>query len=211
MFVKNFFKSIAAGMAIAIACLVSANSGNTVFNNVLPAFIFAIGLMIVVKFDLNLYTGKIGYAKSLKDFASCGLYLIGNVVGVAIICLSFKGALLNDNYRLLQLYSAKFIDFNIVTQILLVLTKGIGCGFLMYCAVDIYKKSKSLLGVFTCVPAFILAGFEHSVADVAYIMQYMRYGYDYRSRYALSIILFWLIVVIGNAIGAQIHRIWDKE
>ena len=43
---------------------------------------------------------------------------------------------------------------------------GVLCGILMYTAVWVYKQKNTAAAIFFCVPVFILAGFEHSIADM---------------------------------------------
>ena len=71
--------------------------------------------------------------------------------------------------------------------------KGVFCGVLMYIAVDNYKSKGSMLGTFICVPVFILAGFEHSIADMFYFSSAMMWNMDS--------FLFTLAILFGNMIG----------
>ena len=82
-----------------------------------------------------------------------------------------------------------FADGGIIDAIV----KGVMCGVLMYIAVDVYKSKGSYLGVFICVPVFILAGFEHSIADMFYISSAMMWNMD--------TFLFTLAILFGNLIG----------
>ena len=42
------------------------------------------------------------------------------------------------------------------------------CGVLMYLAVTVRRDRSKVVAILFCVPAFILAGFEHSIADFFY-------------------------------------------
>ena len=74
-----------------------------------------------------------------------------------------------------------------------------GCGFLMYIAVDIYKQKQNIIGILCCIPAFIIAGFEHSIADMFYICN--------AHIFNMKTLIFILIVIIGNAMGALLHKL----
>ena len=69
-------------------------------------------------------------------------------------------------------------------------------GILMFIAVDFYKQRKSFLAIFFCVPVFILAGFEHSIADMFYVCSAGAFGLDS--------LIFILLVLLGNAIGCML-------
>ena len=69
----------------------------------------------------------------------------------------------------------------------------------MFAAVNIYKEHKSLIGIIFCIPTFILCGFEHSIADSFYFFS--------ASQITLPIVIFILITIIGNAIGANLFKL----
>lgn len=179
---QDFIKSIFAGLMIGIAGLVYLNVGIAW----LGAILFSVGLIVICMLGYNLYTGKIGYIKSYKDIPKMLSFILGNLIGVFLISLTTT----TSSYDL--------VNAKLQIPQYLVLLKSIGCGFLMYIAVDIYKKHKNLIGIITCIPAFILAGFEHSIADLFYIFC--------SGIFNIKIIIFICIVIVGNAIGALLHK-----
>ena len=66
----------------------------------------------------------------------------------------------------------------------------------MYLAVSIYKEKDKLIGVIFCIPVFILAGFEHSIADLFYFAA--------SGIVSLPACGFVWTVVLGNTLGAVI-------
>ena len=88
---------------------------------------------------------------------------------------------------------------------------GALCGILVYIAVDYFRSDedkKSLpkyLLVFICIPAFILCGFEHSVADMFYFAASSAY-----SLYTVKGIVYILLVSAGNLVGAVVFHIIRK-
>ena len=180
---KEFIKAIFAGIMIGIAGLISIGAGGSYPG----AILFSIGLMIIVFNGYNLYTGKIGYASSFKETPKFLMYICGNFIGTFLVSLCTTVS------------TQELVLTKLSTPALLVFAKAIGCGFLMYLAVDTYKKHNSMLGVFGCVPAFILAGFEHSIADMFYILC--------GGIYNLKVLGFIIIVIIGNAVGALLHKL----
>ena len=81
---KCFLKSILAGLMIAI--------GGTIFlsvqNKVVGASLFSIGLIGILVYNFNLYTGKIGYLITnfnLKYIKELFIILLGNFIGSSFI------------------------------------------------------------------------------------------------------------------------------
>ena len=80
---------------------------------------------------------------------------------------------------------------------------SIGCGVMMYLAVDGYRIKNNLLLLILPVMIFILCGFEHSVADMLYL------GCAGK-LYTIEGLLFIGMVLIGNAIGALFFSFLHK-
>ena len=180
---KDFIKSIFAGFMIGIAGLVYLN----IQINWVAALFFSIGLIIICVLNYNLYTGKIGYINSYKEIFKMLKYILGNFIGVFLISLTST------------VNSSDLIDIKMQIPYYLLFLKSVGCGYLMFIAVDIYRKEKSILGILCAVPAFILAGFEHSIADMFYLCCTRTFDIKY--------IVFIFIILIGNAAGSFIHRL----
>ena len=66
----------------------------------------------------------------------------------------------------------------------------------MYLAVSIYKEKNNVIGIIFCIPVFILAGFEHSIADLFYFAA--------SGIVSLKALGFIWTVILGNSIGAVI-------
>ncbi|MBR3965373.1 MAG: formate/nitrite transporter family protein, partial [Clostridia bacterium] len=90
---------------------------------------------------------------------------------------------------------------------LIALVRGVFCGILMYLAVSIYKEKGTYLSILFCVPAFILAGFEHSIADMFYFAA--------SGIVSLRALGFIWTVILGNALGGMLlpalNRIGKSE
>lgn len=82
--IKNFIKGIYAGIMIGI--------GGTIYlsmsSKVLGAIFFSIGLMMICIFNMNLYTGKIGYIINNKKsyLLELLLSLLGNFYWYLFSC-----------------------------------------------------------------------------------------------------------------------------
>ena len=82
---------------------------------------------------------------------------------------------------------------------------AIGCGFIMTTAVTFARKGQNLPLLFG-VPLFIMCGFPHCVADAYY---YLCVPVSFIADNWLSVLIFYVSIVIGNFIGCNLYRlIW---
>lgn len=198
-YLKCFVRAILAGVAIGIggAVLLGTMGINPELKWV-GAILFSIGLFTVFTFGLDLYTGKVGYMFDDKPWTygiDLLIMLVGNFIGTLLIAQCMPMA---------DQFVPGFIDgrLNMLDSPITVILKGIFCGILMFIAADVYKTKKSYLGAFICVPVFILAGSEHSIADMYYFCA--------AGVFSLDALLFIILVAIGNAIGGVIIPVCRK-
>ena len=172
---KDLIKSIMAGMAIALGCCLYLLAPN----QIIGAILFSCGLLCVRIYKLNLFTGKIQYMISDKyDISYYPLVLFGNLLGVVIIW-----AITHH----ITWQAATPLALSKASQSLIIAaTKGVGCGMLMSLAT--YEKSP-LWMCLLCVPAFILAGFNHCIADAYYALAGLKIGVPF------------IATIIGNICG----------
>ena len=188
---KNIFnlitKSILAGLLISLAGIVYLNCSDKIVGSLL----FSLGLISVILLEANLFTGKIGYVNSKRSILDSLLILVFNLVAATIVglicrCGSDAAASIADSK--LSIFSEAWWLTGL---------KSIGCGAAIYLAVEGYKKSKSLIPVILGVMVFILAGWNHCIADCFY----MAAG----SSSALAI-PYLLVIIVGNSIGSLLIR-----
>jgi formate/nitrite transporter FocA (FNT family) len=187
--VKTVVSSILGGVMISIggmACLLSEY-------RFVGALIFSVGLFGVMTYKLGLYTGKVGYALENPPAFMLEIVLIifGNFIGCLMMGLAFPldQAVVSWEARL-------------AADDLTVLFRGICCGLLVFIAVDQFKVNKSYLALFICIPAFIIAGFEHSIADMFFLCS--------AGMFSLDSLIFILIVILGNGIGCLLLPAYRK-
>ncbi len=199
---KDFYKAIFAGIAIAIASIVYLS----IENKVIGATIFSIGLITVVAYNLNLYTGKVGYVlqKDLKYKLKILLMIIGNLIGTIISSL----LIMNTRYASKVIEKATILtDIKLSDNLISIFILSIFCGFLMFIGVNGFKQIKHELGkyliVILAVVAFILASFEHSIANTVY--------FTLSSSWSLNTILYFIVMLLGNAAGAIFLTTLNKE
>ena len=180
---NHYVKAVLAGICISIGCNVYLACDN----RYIGAVLFATGLMTILLFELNLYTGKVGYIVNNKpDFIKVvGIILVGNIMGCICTGLCFPSE-----------FATVLCENKLQIPLMDVFCKSIMCGLLMFVAVDAYKQYKTLLPAIFCVATFILSGYEHSIADIAYFIM--------GRVITLESLIFILIVIVGNAIGGMI-------
>ena len=124
----------------------------------LGAFLFALGLYGVCLLGANLFTGKCGFVLENKKWRDLGIILLINLAAGWLIGWAFSFA---DP----AVHEAAVAKFNAWDFSLGFFLRSVFCGMIMYIAVKCYKLG-SIWGVFIGVPLFILAGFQHSIANV---------------------------------------------
>lgn len=191
MYKKLFEKSFLAGICIGLAAYIYLTVGG-----VIGAILFSVGLVGVLQFGLDLFTGKYGFynlkTKKWYDWILYPLYILwGNVLGVVLVTICMPSV---DPDIVNAIIQTRMTD-NIGT----LFAKGVGCGFLMTLAVYVYKQSKSYIGVLLCIPAFILSGMNHCIADIFY--WYSDGLLNWR----------WFITVVGNWFGCILPMIYIEH
>ena len=178
---NNFVKSILAGVAIAIGAYINLKIGG-----IAGALFFSVGLYLVCHFSLNLYTGKVGYTGIISNLP----ILLGNAIGSLLLFFY-------PTERAVEIIQTK-----VNTPFHITFINSIICGILIYAAVECFRKKKEYM-ILVCVPAFILFGAEHCVADICYAAS--------ARIFSLDLVFFILIVIIGNSVGSLLFRYFTKE
>ena len=197
---EKIIAGILAGVFIAMAAVAYLVSNNSFAGSVL----FAFGLLTIVNYNFYLFTGVVGYIsvqENRNDYCKYSLFSLGvwalNLVGAII-----TGFLISRTRTYAQIYPK--LDALMQTKCndswasLLVL--GIFCGILMFIVVNTYKKTDApppvkVVLLFACVVVFILSGYEHCVANMAYIALYQKVNLQIAEVLALT--------TLGNIIGCN--------
>ena len=180
-------KSIIGGFLIGFGGTVYLNMDN----KIVAAFLFGLGLFTIINFELNLYTGKIGYL-SKENWREILLTLIGNFIGTNLFAFLVLQTRLAG---ILKEVVAPAVELKLSDNLLSTFILAIFCGILMSIAVGTFKKLPNILGtlaVFLCVAVFILAGFEHCVANMFFFAL---------SSSPADYLLTLLVAIAGNSLG----------
>lgn len=149
-------RAIFAGMAIALGGWAFLSTSNPLVG----AIIFACGLLTVRIYNLHLFTGKVQFMLTKENpWYYYPLILLCNFLGVCLIAGISRDMVREPAFIIA---ASKAAQGPIVA-----LAKGFGCGALMSLAT--YKETPLWVTVLA-VATFILAGFNHCIADFYYML-----------------------------------------
>lgn len=185
---------IAVGGSVFLFCLSEQTASGQVLSKYVGAFFFSVALVCICMKGYSLYTGRIGFIPedhSREAFASLFLGLLGNIIATVLLGFACRYAVSQLAAPAESICTAKLTQSAGQTFI-----RGCMCGVLMYLAVSIWKEHKRIAGILFCVPAFILAGFEHSIANMFYFAA--------ADMLSLRAVGYLALVVAGNTVGAMV-------
>ena len=186
------FSSVLAGMSIGFGGLAFLS----VDNRVIGAALFAIGLFCVCTFGFHLFTGKVCYVLQNDVGYALDLPLIwfGNLIGAGVTALF---ASLTRNGPALQEKAMALCQVKLNDSLLSLFFLGLLCNIFIYIAVEGYRNNPHELGKYLSllfgVMVFILAGTEHSVADMFYFWM--------AGAWSGQAVVRLLVITLGNAVG----------
>lgn len=196
-----YVSAILAGLMISVGGAVFIGCGKTPVGAVL----FAVGLFTVCAWGMALFTGRVGYLIGNRPAYLLDLAVIwlGNLTGTVLVGLALRYAKRAYAETAAEMTAAKLGQAPLQTVLL-----GVFCGLLMYIAVDHFKNAGPdfgrYVGIFFCVPAFILAGFEHVVADMFY------FALGASGEQLGGVVRFLVLCTVGNAIGSFLIPLWKR-
>ena len=178
---------ISLGGAVFLACYPVGEYGKFV-----GALLFSLALLCICMRGYALYTGKIGLVLEQHKRADVSLLLLcllGNLIGTVAF-----GFLIGYVFPNLKVTATSICEDKLAQGYGFGLLRAVLCGILVYLSIDIYRKNKSISGILLCIPAFILSGYEHSIADMFY--------FSAAGIVSGEAFLYLLMIVLGNSIGA---------
>ena len=195
--VWNLVNGLLAGIMIAVGGTVflACFGDGSMVNKTIGAFFFSIALLSICYKGYSLYTGKIGFIPEKHDREAFSILLwglLGNLIATVALRYALRAAIPTIGGVAEVLCTARLTQEWWQTLI-----RGIFCGILMYMAVSIYRDKQTISGILFCVPVFILAGFEHSVANMFYFGAAGMF-------FSVESIIYLAIVVLGNTIGGML-------
>jgi len=186
-FTQTLVLGILAGAFIAIGAFSAAMASHSIENvgvaKLVAGVVFPVGLMFVIICGAELFTGnclltvafaqkKITLKKMLENWA---IVYFANFIGAFIIViLIYYSGLLNTNDGKLGGYVIKVAAYKCGLTPIQTFTSGILCNFVVSLAVWGSYAAKDVVGKvfisFFPIMAFVIAGFEHCVANMYYLL-----------------------------------------
>lgn len=193
--IVSFIQSVLGGVMIAIGGIAFLS----VENRYLGSFLFAVGLFVILTMGFNLFTGKVCNCLTEKPHYIgfvAGVWL-GNFVGTSgvglLIGLTRAGTAIS--VKAAEISQIKLNDNPISLFIL-----AIFCNIMIYISVASYNKNPhpvgKYLGLVFGIMVFILAGFEHCVANMFY--------FTAAGVWSIKSFGLLLLITLGNAVGGLI-------
>jgi len=205
-YLSILFSSILSGFCITfgatvyLLCLSMGSKGiNPDLMKVIGSFMFGIGLFTIIHFGFWLYTGKVGYVLDNKPkyLISLLVCFLGNTIGSIVLSLLIG---LTSQGPQLQEQALNIVNAKLNSTWYSIFIMSMMCGVMIYLAVEGHKKCQYTLGkvlfAFMPIALFILAGFEHVVANVTY--------FTYAKVFNLQAFGYFILMFIGNGLGSII-------
>lgn len=211
-------RSIMAGFYIVVATILSNMTAAVLlqtfpqWGKLLSSFLFAIAIILVVFMGVELFTGNnfvmaMGFYKkkvSAKDVIKVWcLSYIGNFIGSFILASLFIYS--GVSHGILTEYYNSFIYTKLDVSAVQLIIRGMMCNFLVCLAVFTGTRLKSesgkLIVMFFVIMTFVLAGFEHCVANMGtFSIGYLLLG----NIGTASVIKSMIFVTAGNILGGAV-------
>lgn len=216
---RFFARSIVAGLYLGLATILSSTLGallfktNLIASKIAVAGSFGIGLVIIVILGSELFTGNCFttlipvYGKKLKFKQIIPMWIVcylGNFVGISLICFLFIKS--GSNHELISEYIKNTIDGKLAFEAMQLFIKAILCNFIVcvgaYVGMKMEDDTAKTIIMMIVVMAFVLPGFEHSIANMGYFsLGVTLFGADYNW---VMLPLHMLISTFGNMIGGGV-------
>lgn len=207
-----------AGAYIFVGALLSCLSAAWFYADHLPvakllgAITFSAALILIVLLGGELFTGTNlvmgvslyeGKASPLDALRVWVMAYLGNFVGIFVLSLILVGS--GAAKDLLSSYLLLTVPAKLASPWYALLLKGVMCNFLVCVGVFAGFRLKSEAGkaiaIILPITTFVLAGFEHSIANMAYFSLYTLY-FGTAQLPAMGWSMLW--VTLGNLLGGAV-------
>lgn len=223
---KYLMRSVVAGFFLIIAIILSNVTAAVFFESdkalgkFLSAFLFPTAIVLIVFIGAELFTGnnmtmalgvynkKCTWSQAVRVWV---LSYIGNFAGSIILAFLFAKS--NASIPLLAGYMEATVMGKLNLTPTELILRGILCNFMVCLAVLVGTRMKTETGklwvMFCVIAAFVIAGFEHSIANMGiFSLAYLILD----SAPAFSLVAKNMVfVTIGNIIGGAFLLAWPLK
>lgn len=215
---KYFSRSVMAGVFIVLATILSYTVGSALCKNfpeaakISAAALFCFAIIAVVFFGGELFTGNnmtmfIGFLKkkvTLVEMLKIWLFsFVGNLIGIVIFSYIFvkSGANIENLKSYIEPIAYGKLDISIIQMIYRGILCNLSVCLAVYAGIRMNSEAGKIILMFLCVFTFVVAGFEHSIANLAV---FSIAGIALGGIPIIAVInnIFW--VVIGNILGGGV-------
>lgn len=208
---KGVFAGVAIGLG-AVGSLLAKSMSGEIEGSFFGAFLFTLGLLVVLMYDMRLFTGMVARISSMgyKEWWRLAVCFVCNAIGIGLVALIVRYTFLGDK---VVSQASSIVATKIVADYWPIKSfcSAIMCGFLITFSVLAKDKAKgsglsATLGVILPVFVFAFCGFDHSVANMLYIYYYGAEGF---LKMPLEIIGYILLVIAGNIVGGVAYPLGE--
>lgn len=188
---KTLKSGILSGFCLSIGAIAYLKAGS-----VTGAVLFAFGLATIVSFRWNLFTGMAGFT-TRDGIPRLFAVLVFNAVGCGL------GALCVSSVPEIRQASADIVANRCAAGPFSCFMLSILCGFIMTASVKFARKG-NWLPLVLGIPAFIISGLPHCVADTFYLSAC---GIETLAVNWKMLSVVYPMEVLGNFVGCNLYRI----
>lgn len=169
--------------------------------NIIGAFVFSCGLLIICTFKLYLFTGRVGdlfdveYKQNKKILTlQLLLILVINVIASTAIGI-ISNLIFKKTYyiKTIQTIVNGRIVFTSLNEYISIFMQSILCGVCVTSAVKVFIFNPFFCSMFVAI--FVYSNYQHSIANPFY------FGADY-NNFSYKMLINEILAIAGNTIGA---------
>lgn len=209
----TFLNSIGAGAVLSLAAATAVIAGGPAASPewaaLIKAVIFPIGLILIIMANLSLFTGNIySYgacvANGCNKWQALGLLVIswfGNLIGSIWVAYGVRISIPGFDLHAIE----RVANIKVLIPYPQLFVLAVFCNMLVCYAVSMARRNTGVLklfGIFFPIFLFVFFGFEHSIADMFYMLFVEKFSVQ-------NYLTFLGIATAGNIIGGVLVTGFD--
>lgn len=209
----TFLNSIGAGAVLSLAAATAVIAGGPAASPewaaLIKAVIFPIGLILIIMANLSLFTGNIySYgacvANGCNKWQALGLLVIswfGNLIGSIWVAYGVRISIPGFDLHAIE----RVANIKVLIPYPQLFVLAVFCNMLVCYAVSMARRNTGVLklfGIFFPIFLFVFFGFEHSIADMFYMLFVEKFSVQ-------NYLAFLGIATAGNIIGGVLVTGFD--